>query len=184
MQMETRNIVDERIPRGTTPPDGLCIRPAQPQDVKTLLALIRELALYENRPDAVCADANLLTHWLFSEKAAEVLLCEWQGKPAGYAMFYPILSSFAGRPKLYLEDIFLCEEFRKKGFGKRLLAQVALVAQQRGYAGMQWSCLDWNAESIGFYASLGAVQKTGTLTFLLDEKSTAALAHLGPASRT
>jgi len=91
-----------------------------------------------------------------------VLLPEWDGKPAGYELLYDFYSSFAGRG-LFLEDIYVREEFRGKGIGKALLAEAAAIAVRDGYWGLRWEVLDWNQPAIDFYMKLGA-------TFLDDWK--------------
>jgi len=91
-----------------------------------------------------------------------VLLPEWDGKPAGYELLYDFYSSFAGRG-LFLEDIYVREEFRGKGIGKALLAEAAAIAVREGYWGLRWEVLDWNQPAIDFYMKLGA-------TFLDDWK--------------
>jgi len=91
-----------------------------------------------------------------------VLLPEWDGKPAGYELLYDFYSSFAGRG-LFLEDLYVREEFRGKGIGKALLAEAAAIAVREGYWGLRWEVLDWNQPAIDFYMKLGA-------TFLDDWK--------------
>jgi len=91
-----------------------------------------------------------------------VLLPEWDGQPAGYELLYDFYSSFAGRG-LFLEDIYVREEFRGKGIGKALLAEAAAIAVREGYGGLRWEVLDWNQPAIDFYMKLGA-------TFLDDWK--------------
>lgn len=111
-----------------------------------------------------------LAHWMFERKRMSALLGEAAGQPVGYAIYYPVFSSFTGRGRLYVEDVFVLAECRGAGYGKELLAAVARTAKQEGYDGLQWSCLDWNEPAIGFFRSLGAGHKPGSVTFVLDDE--------------
>ena len=107
--------------------------------------------------DQVIADEDLLREWIFEKEKAEVIfLCE-NGKEVGFALFFHNFSTFVGRAGIYLEDLFVMPEYRGKGYGKRLLRELARIAVERGCGRLEWSCLDWNKPSIDFYLSLGAV---------------------------
>ena len=134
----------------------LTLRPAQREDVGTILELIRLLAEYEHMTDQVVATEALLAETLFDKRQAEVLLAELDGQSVGMALFFHNYSTFLGRGGLYLEDLFVRPEYRGRGFGKRILQRLAQIAVERGCGRMEWSCLDWNTPSIGFYRSLGA----------------------------
>ena len=134
----------------------LSFRFAQRQDVPLILDFIRQLAEYEKMLDQVVATETLLTEWIFDKKKAEVLLAQYDGKPVGFALFFHNFSTFLGRAGVYLEDLFVCPEYRGKGIGKGLLKELARIAVERGCGRLEWSCLDWNRPSIDFYLSLGA----------------------------
>lgn len=132
-------------------------RKAQPQDCGLILSFIQKLAEYEKMAQDVEATPELLREWLFHRKTAEVIfLCDSQ-REVGFALFFENFSTFVGRGGLYLEDLFVLPEERGKGYGKALFQELARIAVQRGYGRMEWSCLDWNTHSIGFYRSMGAV---------------------------
>lgn len=136
----------------------IAIRPATPDDVPLIRQLIVELAEYERMRDAAVATDAALREQLFgAQPAAEVLLGEVDGQPAGFALFFHNFSTFLGRRGLYLEDLFVRPQFRGAGLGKHLMASLARLALQRGCGRFEWSVLDWNAPSIGFYRSIGAV---------------------------
>ncbi len=135
---------------------ALTLRPAQREDVGTILELIRLLAEYEHMTDQVVATEALLAETLFDKRQAEVLLAELDGQSVGMALFFHNYSTFLGRGGLYLEDLFVRPEYRGRGFGKQILQRLAQIAVERGCGRMEWACLDWNAPSIGFYRSLGA----------------------------
>jgi GNAT superfamily N-acetyltransferase len=134
------------------------IRPAEPADVSILLALIRELAEYEQLEDQLVATPDLLAEHLFGARpAAEALIAEADGgEPAGYALLFTTFSTFAGRPGIWLEDLFVRPAHRRAGIGRALLARVAAIAAERDCARLEWSALDWNEPALAFYRSLGA----------------------------
>jgi GNAT superfamily N-acetyltransferase len=135
----------------------LSIRPATADDVRLIAQLIRELAEYERLADAAVATEDALREQLFGERpAAEVLITEADGEPAGFALFFHTFSTFLGKRGLYLEDLFVRPEFRGLGLGKHLMAALARIAVQRDCGRFEWSVLDWNAPSIAFYRKLGA----------------------------
>ncbi len=134
------------------------IRPARPTDAPTIANLIRELAVYEKLEDQAKATADHLTRHLFGDRpAAEVILAELAGEPVGYALFFATFSTFRGQPGLFLEDLFVLPDHRGRGIGKALLVEVARIAVDRECGRLEWSVLDWNAPSIAFYRSQGAV---------------------------
>jgi GNAT superfamily N-acetyltransferase len=138
-------------------PMSLVIRPAQPSDLPLIAQLIRDLAEYEKLAHEVRFDEEVLAQQLFGKRPyAEVVIGEVDGAPQGFALFFHNFSTFEGRPGIYLEDLFVRPEARGAGLGKALLAHLAALALQRGCARFEWSVLDWNAPSIGFYKSLGA----------------------------
>lgn len=139
----------------TTP--RLTVRPATEADTPTILSLIRDLAEYEKLAHEVVVTEEDLRRDLFGPRPwAETLIGEVNGEAAGFALFFPTYSTFAGSPCLYLEDLFVRPAFRKLGLGRRLLQAVAEVAVERGCARYEWSVLDWNAPAIAFYESVGA----------------------------
>ena len=107
--------------------------------------------------DEVVADEALLEHWLFDEKKAEVIFVSENGVNVGFALYFHNFSTFLGKAGIYLEDLFVKPEYRGKGYGKALLTELARITNERGCGRLEWSCLDWNKPSIGFYLSMGAV---------------------------
>ncbi len=136
---------------------GATIRPAVPDDVPLMLRFITELAEYEKLAHEVTATEARLQRTLFGVRpAAEVLIAEVDGTPAGFALFFQSFSTFLGQPGIYLEDLFVRPAFRGKGLGRALLAHLAGLAVGRGCGRLEWAVLDWNALAIGFYQRLGA----------------------------
>ena len=157
----------------------LSIRPAHASDVPALKTLIHEFADFERLPVAA-TEASLLRDGFGAAPKFRVVMAEWDGQPAGYALFFDYYSSFEGRPGLFLEDIYVRGEYRGKGIGKALLARVALVAGEKNCFGVRWQVLDWNTPAIEFYRELGA-------TFLDDWKTVSldgnALEHVAKGTR-
>jgi GNAT superfamily N-acetyltransferase len=133
------------------------IRPASRADLPLIAALIRDLAAYENLSDEVRFDEGVLGEHLFGARPmAEVVIGELGGEAQAFALFCHNFSTFEGAPGIYLEDLYVRPEARGSGLGKALLAHLAATALQRGCKRLEWSVLDWNEPSIGFYKNLGA----------------------------
>ena len=142
-------------------------RYATEQDVDKVLFFIKGIAKYEKMSDEVVADEALLKEWIFEKKSAEVIFAMEDGKEVGFALFFHNFSTFVGRAGLYLEDLFVLPEHRKKGYGKKLFQQVAKIAVERGCGRMEWCCLNWNQPSIDFYRSFGARPMSDWTTYRL-----------------
>jgi GNAT superfamily N-acetyltransferase len=133
------------------------LRSATAADVPQILAYIQGLADYEKLTHACVATEDSLRQTLFGPRPyAEVILGEYDGEPAGFALFFHNYSTFRAAPGIYLEDLYVLPERRGHGVGKALLKQLAKLAVERGCARLEWSVLDWNAPAIAFYNSLGA----------------------------
>lgn len=134
----------------------LRIRAANVDDVPLLKKMILEFATFERLEKYVSVtEETLLRDGFGSHPRYRVILPEWDGQPAGYAFFFGFYSSFAG-PGMFLEDIYVREEFRGKGIGKALMAEVAAIALREGFWAMRWEVLNWNQPAIDFYKKLGA----------------------------
>ncbi len=141
----------------TTTIKGFVIKKARLGDSGLILDFISKLAEYEKLSHQLIATTGDLDKYLFSEDAvAEVIIGYYNDKPAGFALFFHNFSTFLGKPGIYLEDLFVLEEFRGQGFGKKLLTYLASLAVERNCGRLEWAVLDWNEPSIQFYKSLGA----------------------------
>jgi len=135
---------------------SLSIRAVRPADSALIFALVRELADYEKLANEVDASEQTIAAALFTE--APRLFCdiaEWNGEPAGFSVWFLNYSTFRGRHGIYLEDLFVRPAYRGRGIGKALMARLAQVCIERGYARLEWAVLDWNAPSVAFYQSIG-----------------------------
>lgn len=138
-------------------PKDFEIRPATESDTPLILSFIKKLAVYEKLESEVSATEDNLRETLFGDRPyAEVLLGYYRGAAVGFALFFHSYSTFLARPGVYLEDLYVDEEHRGKGFGKALLVYLARLTKQRNCGRLEWSVLDWNEPSIAFYKSLGA----------------------------
>lgn len=134
------------------------IRPASPTDVPAILALIQELAEYEKLRHECVATEDQLAESLFCENAKVFSkVAEVDGTIVGFTLYFLNFSTFLGKHGIYLEDLYVKPEFRGSGIGKALLLDLAKECERNGYGRFEWSVLDWNEPSIGFYKSLGAV---------------------------
>jgi GNAT superfamily N-acetyltransferase len=159
----------------------LNIRTATADDIPLILDFIRGLAEYERAPEqAVASGEDLLRDGWGPEPKFRVVIAEWDGKPAGFALFFYNYSTWQGRPGLYLEDLFVRPEFRGKGIGKALLLHLAQIAVRENCGRFQWQVLDWNTPAIEFYESLGANTLKEWLTMRVDGE---ALERLGAAEK-
>ena len=138
-------------------------------DIPTLLDLIKELAKYEQLLNQVSANEDLLTQWIINEKKANALLLEYNHTIVGFVLYFNNFSTFLGKPGIYLEDLYIKEDYRNKGFGKQVFKYLANGCTQKGYGRLEWSVLDWNEPSIQFYQKLGALPMSDWTTYRLTE---------------
>ena len=133
------------------------MRAATPEDKEIFLAMLCEFAIYERlAPPDEAAQQRLIADGFGPQRRFETLIAEVEGKVAGYAIVYEIYSSFLARPKLYIEDLFVCPQFRGHGAGKALFAACAREAAQRGFDRLQWYVEGWNESVLAFYEQMGA----------------------------
>ena len=157
--------------------DSITIRPATEHDVPLISGFIRDLARYERLEHEMVATEADLRKTLFGERRyAEVVFACVDSAPVGFALFFHNYSTFLGKPGIYLEDLFVRPAARGHGVGKRLLAWLAQTTLERDCGRLEWSVLDWNEPSIGFYRSLGAVLKEEWQIFRLTGEALLALA--------
>jgi len=155
----------------------LSIRTATRDDIGLIAQFIRALADYEKLLHEVRFDEAVLADKLFGARPyAEVLIGEIDAKPEGFALFFHNFSTFEGKPGIYLEDLFVTPEARGSGLGTALLAELARLAVKRDCARLDWSVLDWNEPSIGFYKALGAKALDEWTGFRLEGDALSAMA--------
>lgn len=159
----------------------ITLRYAIESDCERLLALIRELAVYERAPDEVTVSLEAFKDAGFGNKPVwKAFVAEnTQHGIVGFALFYTRYSTWKGC-RLYLEDFIVTDTYRGKGIGRLLFERVIREAKENAYEGMVWQVLDWNEPAINFYnryhATLEAGWLNGSLSreqlLTLSEKST------------
>jgi GNAT superfamily N-acetyltransferase len=155
------------------------IEPARPEDVPTILMLIRELAEFERLLDEVTATEDQVHKGLFGARpSAEVVMARIGDEVAGFALYFHNFSTFLAKPGIYLEDLYVRQKFRGQGCGEALLRHLASIALARGCGRLEWSVLDWNQRAIAFYKSLGAAPMSEWTIYRVTGD---ALARLGSA---
>jgi GNAT superfamily N-acetyltransferase len=143
----------------------LTLRDATNRDIPLILRFIRELAEYEKAPEQAVATAEDIERYGFAANPKfRVVIAEWDGEAAGFALYFYHFSTWKGRPTLFLEDLFVRLQFRGKGIGKAVLVHLAQIAVAEGCGRFEWQVLDWNAPAIEFYESLGAKTMKAWLT--------------------
>jgi GNAT superfamily N-acetyltransferase len=153
------------------------IRSATKSDVPVILSFIKKLADYERLAHEMVATEGMLRKTLFGrQRTAEVAIGYYKKEPVGFVLFFPNYSTFLGRPGLYIEDLFVDESHRGRGFGRALLLYVARLASERGCGRLEWSVLDWNEPAINFYKKLGAIPMSEWTVFRVTAESLVRLA--------
>ncbi len=156
------------------------LRVATERDVPLILSFIRELAEYERLSHEVVATEEVLRASLFGERpAAEVVIGDYGGEPAGFALFFHNFSTFLGRPGIHLEDLYVTPGLRGRGVGRAMLAYLARLAKERGCGRLEWSVLDWNEPAIKLYKSIGATPMDDWTTYRVTGEALEGLADEG-----
>lgn len=146
--------------------EKIIIRKATKKDIYLIYEMINELAAYEKRPQDMTGSIEMLKYWLFEKKLATAVIAKTiDGNPIGYAIYYPIFASFSAHANVHLEDLFIKQEYRGRGFGKEFFSKLLKLISNDGYQKLEWSCLDWNLPSIEFYKKIGSKEETGRVYF-------------------
>jgi GNAT superfamily N-acetyltransferase len=134
------------------------IRKAESKDADIILALIKELAIYEKAEHEVQTSADEIRETLFGKNCkAAALIAETDDKEVvAYAVYFYNYSTWLGKNGIYLEDIYVTPKYRRHGIGRALLQQLASLAVKENCGRFEWAVLDWNTPAIEFYQSLGA----------------------------
>lgn len=157
---------------------ALRIDPARPADAPLIVALVRELAEYERLLHEVRITPEDVVRDLFGPRPyAESVIAREGDAAVGFALWFHNYSTFAGRPGLYLEDLYVRPSCRGRGHGEALLRYLARLAVDRGCARFEWAVLDWNAPAIAFYRKLGAVAMDDWTVQRVTGEALQALAH-------
>ena len=146
----------------------LVIRQAKPEDSNVILSFIQELAKYENlEPEVLATETSIRNSIFGSESSTKALICEKNGTPIGYAIYFFNYSTWLGKHGLYLEDLYISQAERGFGAGKALLIYLAKIAVAKDCGRFEWSVLDWNQPAIDLYESLGAEPQNEWIVYRL-----------------
>ncbi|MFT3869461.1 MAG: GNAT family N-acetyltransferase [Nibricoccus sp.] len=153
-------------------PAGLKIRPAVQEDAGIITTLVRELAAFEHL-DHECeiTTAAVCAHLLGLGRSAEAVMAELDGVVAGFAVYYRTFSTFAARPGVFLEDLFIRPAFRHRGLGRALLQYVGSIAARNGACRFEWTTLKWNESARKLYKSIGAEEKSEWLLLRMNAEA-------------
>ena len=163
-------------------PASFAVRPARPDDVPSLVAMVRELAAYERAEDQVQTTDEALHGALFGPFGPEggpfvsALVADSGDRLVGMAVYFVSFSTWTGRHGIYLEDIYVRPDVRRGGVGSALLRALAGEVVSRGFTRLEWSVLDWNSPAIEFYKACGAFGLEEWTTFRLAGEALRAMA--------
>lgn len=144
------------------------IREAQPNDSALILSYIEKLADYENLRDKVTITEAQIRKDFFQYGFARAIFVETDVETVGFAVYYYAYSTFAGRKSLFVEDIFIDEEYRHQGFAREIFSFLAKIAADTNCIRMEWDVLNWNEKALSFYRSLGASPRDEWQTWRMD----------------
>ena len=156
----------------------ITFRKATEKDTALILKFLRELASYEKMIDEFAVTEAMFKDWFFVKKKAEVIFVCEDDKEAGLAVFFYNFSTFDGDPGIYIEDLFVLPEYRRKGYGKSLFKKIAEIAVERHCGRVEFMCLNWNKSSVDFYLSLGAKQMSDRTLYRVDGNTLTDLAEI------
>ncbi len=138
--------------------DKLTIREANIEDADLILNYIKKLAEYEHLSHQVVATKSSIIDSIFIKRRAHVLILLEDQVPIGFSLYFFNYSTFLGKANLYIEDIYIEEAYRHKGYGKELFHIYAKIALDSDCQRIDWMCLDWNQSALDFYKNLGAIR--------------------------
>lgn len=140
------------------------------EEIELLHDYIIKMARYEKLEDEVTSTPKILEDTIFNKNAAKVYFVRKNNETIGFVLFGLLMSTFTGKPTLYLEDIYIDEQERGNGYGKLIFSELTKLAVKNDYGRMDWQCLDWNTPSINFYLSMNAKRMEGWSMYRLDEE--------------
>lgn len=148
--------------------NDVTISKAKREEAPIILEFIKGLAKYERMRKYVKASVEDIERNIFDFNRAEVIFLRRDEKPIGFAVYFYKFSTFLARPTLHLEDFFVSDDERGKGYGRMVLKYLARTALDNHCLRFEWDCLEWNKPSIRFYENLGAKPLRGWIPFRMD----------------
>lgn len=148
--------------------NDLKIRMAEEDDIPVIMKFVLELAEYEGARDRIRSTESGLKHILFTERGAEALIAELGGEPVGFAIWAYSFSTFTGKRTLYIDDLYVREQWRGKGIGRRMFSHIAGIACEKDCGRMDWYCMETNVSGKEYYRKMGAEEVDWFRVFRLD----------------
>lgn len=146
--------------------EDILIRPVRRGDEAELTAMIHELAEFENASAECTVRESQLGEALFGpEPAVYGHVVEVDGQAAAAALWFRNFSTWDGVAGIYLEDLFVRPQFRRRGLARKLLATLARECVEHGYSRLSWAVLDWNVDAIALYDGVGGKPQSEWITY-------------------
>jgi GNAT superfamily N-acetyltransferase len=154
------------------------VRRAAPHDVGAITEMIHALAEFEHAADECTVTETQISAALFSNPpTVHGHVAEVDGEIAAMALWFLNFSTWDGVAGIYLEDLFVLPEFRRRGLARALLAALAGECLQHGYTRLSWAVLNWNADAITLYDGIGGDPQREWTTYRLSGPRLAGLAE-------
>ena len=150
---------------------GIQIRGGRRRDAEQFVSLVRALAKFEQLDPPSAEGTRRLVDDIFRKKRVNLIVASDGGRLVGYALYFYNYSSFVAKPTLYLEDLFVLDEYRKRGIGFALFRKCVDIAMSEGCGRMEWAVLTWNEKALNFYEKLGARRMSDWYVYRLDEQA-------------
>lgn len=147
----------------------ITFRIAKEKDAGLVMTFIRQLSVYEEMEDSVQATEELLRENLFRKKGAEVLFAVVDKKEVGMALYTAGFAGYLGKQNLFLDTLYVAEEYRREGVGQAIFKKLAEIAKERGYGRIEWICLKENQPGMNFYQKQRANMLDSCVTFRMEE---------------
>lgn len=147
----------------------ITFRMAKEKDAGLVMFFIRQLSVYEEMEDSVQATEELLRENLFRKKGAEVLFAVVDKKEVGMALYTAGFAGYLGKQNLFLDTLYVAEEYRREGVGQAIFKKLAEIAKECGYGRIEWICLKENQPGMNFYQKQRANMLDSCVTFRMEE---------------
>jgi len=147
------------------------VRAGRKSDSEQFIGLVIELAKFERLEPPSEAGRKRLADDIFKNKRVNLFVAVYGKKIVGYALYFYSYSSFVAKPTLYLEDLFVLQDYRRRGVGFALFRACVEKAIAEGCGRMEWAVLTWNEKALRFYEKLGARRLSEWHSYRLDEPS-------------
>jgi GNAT superfamily N-acetyltransferase len=154
------------------------IRRAATGDEAAITAMVHELAAFEKAADQCTVTETQIHTALFDENpTAWAHVAEVDGQVGGVALWFLNFSTWDGVKGIYLEDLYVSPDFRRRGLARALLSALAKECTERGFTRLSWAVLNWNVNAIALYDEVGGKPQTEWTTYRVSGPELTALAQ-------